>query len=1115
MKKSVLIIGGSPAGLQAELDLADSGIEVHIAETSPFIGDGRAAGIPGYLLNARALEIAKHPRVTLWTHTDLQHVSSSGDSLQIQLLRQPRFVDLMTCTACGDCIEACPVTVPETQHRAVYRLEGVQPQCAVIDKAGIAPCANACPAGIHVQGYVALIADGRFQEAINLVREAIPFPAICGRICTHPCETECRRNEIDQPVAIRQLKRFIADWESRNAGSPTIKAQQKLSPDIDGKRIAVVGAGPAGLTAAYYLVRRGHSVTVFEKLPIAGGMMAVGIPAFRLPKDILRAEISVIEQMGVELKTGVTFGKDITLDQLKSDGFQAVFLATGLHGSHKLGIAGEDLPGVLDGVTFLKNVALGNPVALGHRIIVVGGGNVAIDVALTARRLDCDEVTMVCLEKREEMPAWDFEIEEALEAGVEIVNCFGPNRFVEKNGIFAGIEFKRCTCVFDDQCNFNPQYDETDLNTLAAQNAIVAIGQKAALNVNATRQIACSPRGEIIADPISWQTNIPWVFAGGDAVYGPQSVVEAIASGKQAAESIHRYLTGYDLKAGRRSNRADFRWQTAAAVNSTDDRSVGEAVREDYQIPIAQRPLSDAQRIPKPREQMPVLSLAERQSCFAEVELGYSQEQALIEARRCLVCGPCSECMACVEVCKPLAINHEQQARAVELDVGAIIYADDPRRFERLPETPDESIYRVLPENVLLGSATAAWVMSNWPAVFSSHPAKTELRSPGGSARIGVFICRCGEAIAQTVDVEALHRQTATLADVICVQVLPFSCTPEADQTMAEMVSSSDLSQVVLAACACCNLDQVCFSCTYQRVRCKQNLGLFDSAEWPQLPNVLKAPETCWPVRTEFVNIREQCAWVHPNDPAEATAKAAALIAAAVAKLRRPTSKQIKPPAIQRSALILGSGEASGTCREHLGKHDIITRQLDARVARIWRTAGRFAVRQNGDTWTAESIVLAPRDPLEADGLITTFGTDAHRPRIRSRWGGLETHLPGVFYCEPATDSSLVGAAAAARVCAWLGRCSGRVNPNIAVVDEYRCRACHTCMDICVFGAPQLVGQESDQNAWIDPYICTGCGTCAAHCPSGAISAGYASDEQLAAMIEAILADGEQHDGSS
>jgi heterodisulfide reductase subunit A-like polyferredoxin len=726
--------------------------------------------------------------------------------------------------------------------------------------------------------------------------------------------------------------------------------------------------------------------------------------------------------------------------------------------------------------------------------------------------MDCNEVTIVCLETREQMPAWQFEIEEALEAGVEIVNCFGPNRFVAKDGRFFGIEFKRCTCVFDDHCNFNPQYDETDLNTLAAQTVIIAIGQKAVLDVTEPQQIATSLQGEIIADPVTLQTNIPWVFAGGDAVYGPRSVVEAIASGKQAAQSIHRYLSGRYLKADRSRNGPDIRPETATVDNHRAGKTFKQKPWDNYQVPISQRSLSDADLLPKPRVPMPVLPLAELQNRFSEVELGYSEAQAVSEARRCLVCGPCSECMACVESCKPLAVIQKQQAMAVELDVNAIIFADDPLRFEQLPLTTDEGIYRVLPEDLLLGSATAARIMSKWRVGSNGQPFAPISRSTAGSTRMGVFICRCGDTIAQTVDVEALRRHTATLTDVIFVQVLPFSCSPEAGKNFAEMVSSFDLTHVVLAACACCSLDQVCYSCTYQRVRCKQNLGLFDPPGLTQQPPAFAAAQNSWPLLTEFVNIREQCAWVHCNDPPAATNKAKALITGAAAKLRMTSSKSIESQAIERSVLIAGSGEAAFACRDHLQNRDIDVRQLSAQVARIWRTNGRYAIEQNGYTWTAESIVLAPQEPSEANDLISAFGTDSHQPRIQSTWGGLESHLPGVFYCGPQADGLLVGAAAAARVSAWLGRCSGRVKPNNAVVDVYRCRACQTCMDICEFGAPQLVGQEPNHNAWVDPNICTGCGTCAANCPSGAITAGYSSDEQLTAMVEAILTDGDKLD---
>lgn len=1105
MSNSVLIVGGSPAGLQAALDLADAGVEVHLAETSPFIENDPAPGMPAYLLNARALEIAKHPRVTLWTGSDLQHAEPSGESFHLQLRRQPRFVDLKTCTGCGDCIEVCPVTVPGTRHKAIYRQDSAQPQCAVIDKQGRAPCSSACPAGIHVQGYLALIAEGRFQEAIDLVRQEIPFPGICGRICTHPCETECRRTEIDDPVAIRQLKRFLADWEIKNAAPSPVKKPRAHAPNRDPRRIAIVGAGPAGLTAAHGLARKDYAVTVFEKLPFAGGMMAVGIPAFRLPRDILRAEIAAIEAMGVDIKTDVALGRDITLEGLKSQGFEAVFLATGLHGSRKLGVAGEDLPGVVDGVSFLKNLALGHPVPLGAKIVVVGGGNVAMDVALSARRMGCDEVKIVCLETREEMPAWDFEIEEALEAGIEIVNCFGPNRFIEKNGSIAGIEFKRCTCVFDDQCTFNPQYDETDLNILETETIVVAIGQTAVPDFDHNETPAQSPGGEMVADPVTLQTNIDWVFAGGDNVYGPKSVVDAIASGKRAAESIHRFLSGHDLKTDRVGAGAGVALKSAAVDNIPINGRLEPASEVDQRLPIAQRPLTEDEQLPKPRVPMPELPLDLRLQSFAEVEFGYSAEQAVAEARRCLACGPCSECMACVEACKPQAVLHHQHPTAVALDVGAIIYAGAPQRFEDLPVTAGRGIYRVPPQDLLSGSATAARAVSEGRMVSQPQPLNPAAGFISGRHRTGILICRCGDAIASTVDVDAVRRHAATLTDVVCAEILPFSCTHEAGNIISEMVSCLDLNSVVLAACACCSLDQVCYSCTFQRLRCKQNFGLFDLL--PPMPSPVQADtgRPDGPVMVEFVNIREQCAWVHRDDPPAATAKAFDLIAATVAKIQNAPSKFPESPPVERSVLILGGGQAAEVCRDHLQMRHITVRQTNAHPSRIRRENGCYAVRQNGHTQTAAAMVLTPREPSEAEALVNAFGSESHQPRLHSTWGGLETHLPGVFYCDPGADDALTGAAAAARAAAWLGRCSSQVKPHAAVVDAHLCRACQSCVETCEFGAPHIVGPADDRSAWVDPGVCAGCGTCAAQCPSGAITAGYASDQQLAVMIAAIL----------
>ena len=1102
MNPGVLIFGGSPAGLQAALDLANAGVEVLLAEISPFIGDDPLSKLPHYISNMHVLEAAKHPRIHLLTHTDLKSAERIRNSFKVQLRMHPRFVDLNRCTGCGDCIEVCPVQVAGNERKAIYLRDGIQPQCAHIDKMGLAPCSHACPAGIHVQGYVALIAKGRFQEALDLVREAIPFPGICGRICTHPCEINCRRNEVDEPVAIRSLKRFIADWELKRSKTAKRKRSKISSLTMDAKRIAIVGAGPAGLTAAYFLVLKNHRVTVFEKLPIAGGMMAVGIPSYRLPMDILDAEINAIEEMGVKIKTGVTYGKDFKLETLRSNGYSAIFIATGLHGSRKLGVDGENLSGVFDGVSFLREVALGKKVSVAKKLIVVGGGNVAIDVALTARRLGSKTVTIVCLETPEEMPSSEYEIKEALEAGIEIVNCFGPNRFLGKNSKFTGIEFKRCTCVFDDQCNFNPQYDENELNTLTAEAVMIAIGQRGEVAFSEEEKIILSPLGEIQADPVTLQTSLPWVFAGGDAVYGPKTVIEAIAAGKRAAESIDRYLDLLDSKAGHSS-----KWLTEIKTNDDKNGQVSKGkIQGMDEMQISERPMSEAELVPKPRQIMPVLSKKECIRNFSEVELGFLEEQAIAEAQRCLACGPCSECMACVEACKAGAILHAEREKIVEFDTGAIILADDPTKYAQLELKEGPGIYRAPPQERLIGSVAAAHAMIH--TLAGQHHAVPSIRireNLDGPARIGVFICQCGDHIARVVDTEVLCRQSAALPAVVHADIISQACLPEATEFIGNAVVTHGLNRVLLAACTCCSLDQVCYSCTHQRVRCKDNLGLFAaSAQAPLIPKDRSSADSLSDVIWEFINIREHCAWVHADDPVAATAKADTLIAAAAVKLKLESSRQIQPLNGERTVLILGNSPAAQICHNLLGYRRIAAHATERLPHQIWRADGQYAVSNPSTIQQATAIVLAPQNSLEADQLCQAFATSSKYRCLEIMPPDVETQLPGVFFCDP-QDGALTGAAAAVKVAGWLNQQIEQGKSVAALVDPHRCRACKTCTEICDLGAPQMVGEEPQRHSWIDPLICTGCATCAANCPSDAITAGDMTDEQLEAALAAVL----------
>ena len=516
--------------------------------------------------------------------------------------------NIWQCSHCETCKFSCPQGVQLSeimdalQHMAV-RDKYVTPDA--FEKFGTAPCKATCPAHISIQGFIGMITEGRYKEGLRLIKETMPFPCICGRICHHPCEMKCNRGKVDEPVAIEYLKRFLADRGLSEDIGYVPETEEKKE-----EKVAVIGAGPAGLSAAYFLAIKGYPVTVFEKLPVAGGMMAVGIPSYRLPRDILREEIKTIVDMGVEIKTGVSFGKDITIESLKKDGYKAFFIAVGLHVSRGLNVEGENFDGIIHGINFLRDVSLKGNVTIGERAIVIGGGNVAIDVALTALRSGAKEVEMVCLESREEMPAWEHEIKDALDEGIKINNSWGPKRFIEENGHVKSIEFKRCAAVFDADGRFNPQYDESELMTLEADTVLLSIGQACDMSfAEGAPDLDVSPRGPSVKDPITLETNIPGLFVGGDASYGPRSVVEAVASGKEAAISIERYLKGEDIGADR-----PLEWKGIELEPQNVERLE--------------------------RQQMQRLSIAQRKNSFEEIDSGFSEQQARLEAGRCLkICG--------------------------------------------------------------------------------------------------------------------------------------------------------------------------------------------------------------------------------------------------------------------------------------------------------------------------------------------------------------------------------------------------------------------------------------------------------------------------------------------
>ncbi|MBN2242641.1 MAG: FAD-dependent oxidoreductase [Acidobacteria bacterium] len=570
-----------------------------------------------------------------------EHGLPVGPRLVRVLERAPLFMQYY-CHHCGDapCALACPEeAITKDPDTGVVLLDpGKCTGCSAVEgrsgreKQQTSPCKFNCPAGNDIQGFIGLTAGGKFTEALRLLKETSPFPSVCGRVCTFPCESDCNRKQIDDPVSIRAIERFLAD-RNRAGGDAYVP---KLQPAREGK-VAIVGSGPAGLAAAYFLAKNGYKATVFEKLPVAGGMMAVGIPLYRLPREALAADIGVIGKMGVEIKTGVAFGSDVTFESLKKEGYGAFFLATGLHKNVPLDIPNPNLKGILNGIDFLRDTALGNPVALGRTVLVVGGGNVAMDVAMTAIRRGAGDVAIVYRRAQAEMPAWKREVNEAVEEGIRIVTGLAPKQFLGKDGRLAGVEFKRSQSVRNEDGVVELRFDEADLTRMEADTVIIAAGQAADVPLAESQGIPVDVEGRFIADPVSLKTPLQGVFAGGDALYGPRTVVEAIGSGKAAAVSIDRYFRGLDLLTGREARDAGL-------------TPITEPVKDKYD--------------PAPRMESAWLPVGERMGSD-EVQLGFSEQEALEEAKRCITCGA-----ACVQACPygVMQFNHET-LKAVKCDL--------------------------------------------------------------------------------------------------------------------------------------------------------------------------------------------------------------------------------------------------------------------------------------------------------------------------------------------------------------------------------------------------------------------------------------------------------------
>ncbi|MFC2007441.1 FAD-dependent oxidoreductase [Chloroflexota bacterium] len=875
MSQRALVIGGGIAGVQAALELADSQIEVTLVEESPTLrvnpaenGDKPAETLT-YM--PKLLKATSHPNISVLTNAKVAHIRGKRGDFKATITVNPRYVDLDLCTSCGRCERACPVDIAlplsdmQDGHKAIHHpdfgLKSV-PSACVVDKNGTSPCTAACPAGINAHGYVALIAKGKFTEALDLITESAPFPRVLGRVCNHPCEDQCTRGKIDKPVSICALKRFAADINCTESSLKRAQVSNNGVKPTDPPRVAIIGSGPAGLAAARDLARLGHRSTVFEALPVPGGMVSVGMPRFRLPREVRQADIDDILSLGIEIRTSTPIGRDLTLEDLKNQGYEAILIAVGAHKNMRLGVAGEGLSGVINSIAFLQALNLKQPISVGYKVVVIGGGYTAIDSARTAIRLHCDKVTVLYRRSLEEMPSNPEEITEAREEGVDIEYLVAPVRIIGETGRVIGVECIRMRLGEPDKSGRRrPIPMEGSEFVIEADTVIVAVGQRPDLSFLEGDTTLTDGRRNIVIDPRTMSTKIPGIFAAGDAAHEPGSMIDAIAAGRRAAISIDRLLKGEELRLRHHPSRV---------------KPVKVNLEEVFVPPIE-------------HQQMPCLPHEDRVGNFEEVDLGFDEATAVREAQRCLNCGGCSECLECERACELDAINHKLTTEHLGLDVNAIITAKN-----QIPGIHSDVYSLAQPSgngNLSQASAVAASVIADLgqyqqtkqDAGKASHETakmdifepvyiKGQRVTPGiPEPRVGVFTCDCGGNISEVIDVPDVLEYFRTLDGVTYTGEINYACTDEASVEIKTLARKHSLTHVVLAACVCCHLDQICFSCSDRRIICKSLL--LNGGE----------PDG---INYEFVNIREHCAWVHYNQLEKATAKTKTLIRAGVARAR-------------------------------------------------------------------------------------------------------------------------------------------------------------------------------------------------------------------------------------
>jgi len=1102
--RSVAVIGNNLDALNAALLLGQLTAEVKLITDLPvFLSRGLQPDMQR-LYWSTVLQAMKNPQIKFYFNTVSVSTEKRNGTFHLKTVQKPQYINSELCTGCKQCENSCSTLLKFTVDGAQLSRHAVHkpapgskavPSAMEIEKNAMPPCRAACPLGINVQGFVALLANGKVKEAYELINKTAPLGGILGRLCKHPCEDSCTRSKIDSPLSIRALHRFAYD---------NVNGVEKFAETsgIKGK-VAIIGSGPAGLMAAWELKRRGYEPTVFESHSTYGGLLATGIPRFRLSKEIREREIRRLIDAGIKVRTGITVGRDIDFAYLRERGYRAFFLAIGALHNNRLNIPGEELEGVIDCMSFLISLNQMNEIFVGSNIVIIGDGNTAVDSARVAIRANKGSVKIISWTVPEEVTANSDELQEALEEGVTVEYSAAPVEILGDGTRVNGIRFQRTRLTEEIMRNGRHRpvpIPGTDF-VVEADHVIIAIGQSAdASQLNLEGLATDKNSGTILVNPVTLETSIKGVFAGGDCRRGPDNVVDAMADGRRAAESIDRFLTGRDMA-----------W----------DRDVSTPLIADVDLELVTVS-------PVKRAEMPYLDMASRKSSYEETTMGLSAEQVLQEAGRCLNCALCSECMECVKVCEANAINHQAAVNVEYFDVNAIwkfptsslsysvddsctaesgyvsgIYDYSEHRKDELNDI--SSIIRDAMDYLLADKAATIEINRSIDEPCNTLLPDKCLETPMIAPRRGVFLCRCNGNNSENIDFDYLKNALIKSEHVQYVGEIDQACIEAGSQAVKEAVKLQELNRIIIAACRCCNYQQVCYSCNDRRILCQK-----------YLETALNDYDDC---QIDYVNIRELSAWAHHNDRASATSNAQKMIDAIISRnvLIRPQYSQSYP--IRPSVLFLNSSKSTKVASDILSKlgFSINMVEVSGGAIEVNGLPGDYEVKSDtSDIFRAGAIVLDISDRREiAESLSSTYtgrlftrialSSDSEGKQGNSRGKYLNAMArDGLFIYDNSVDGVDGGLTLASRLLAYLLSKRVSVPPDRAYIDSQLCRGCGKCAEICLLIEMRL-DDGIQLNSYIEQQLCTGCGACAAICPTGAISLSRAGIRAAGALLKAVL----------